>query len=122
MLSGRRSSRDVASPSATGRTYGVAQRTREIALRMALGAHPTRMLASVVGQGLRLAGAGVALGLLGSFAAARLMEGMLYGVTPADPATLAAATVTLALVVLVASYLPARRAAHVDPAVVLRAE
>jgi len=103
-------------------SYGVAQRTREIALRMALGAHPTRMLASVVGQGLVLAGTGVALGLLGSFAAARLMEGMLYGVTPGDPATLAAAAAALALIALGASYLPARRAARVDPAVVLRAE
>jgi predicted permease len=103
-------------------SYGVAQRTREIALRMALGAHPTRMLASVVGQGLGLAGAGVVLGLIGSFAAARLMEGMLYGVTPADPVTLAAVATVLVFVVLGASYLPVRRAARVDPAVVLRAE
>src|SRR5262249_38601436 len=72
-------------------SYGVAQRTREIALRLALGAHPTRMLASVVGQGLLLAGMGVTLGLVGSFLSARLIEGMLYGVTSADPATLVAA-------------------------------
>jgi putative ABC transport system permease protein len=103
-------------------SYGVAQRTREIGLRMALGARPSQVLASVVGQGLGLAAAGVALGLAGSFAAARLMEGLLYGVTATDPAALAGAAAVLTLVALGAAYLPGRRATRVDPAAVLRAE
>jgi predicted permease len=108
-------------------TYGVvscavAQRTREIGLRMALGARPSQVLASVVGQGLGLAVSGVALGLAGALVAARLMSGMLYGVTPTDPLALAGAAATLTIAAVGAAYVPGRRATRVDPAVVLRAE
>lgn len=103
-------------------SYGVAQRTREIGLRMALGARPSQVLASVVRHGLGLAAGGVALGLVGSFATARLVERMLYRVGPRDPVALAGAAAVLTAVALAATYLPGRRATQVDPAVVLRAE
>jgi ABC-type antimicrobial peptide transport system permease subunit len=103
-------------------SYGFAQRTREIALRMALGARPSQVLAAVVSQGLGLAGAGVGFGVVGSFATVRPMGGMLCGVTPTDPATLATAAAALTVVALGATYLPGRRATHVDPAVVIRAD
>jgi hypothetical protein len=100
-------------------SYGFAQRTREIGLRMALEAHPSQVLAAVVSRGLGLAGAGVAFGVVRSFATVRLMEGMLCGVTPTDPATLATAAAALTVFARGARYLPGRRPTHVDPAVVL---
>jgi putative ABC transport system permease protein len=103
-------------------SYGVAQRTREIGIRMALGARPARVLRLVVGEGVLLATAGIAVGLAGALALTRLLANLLFGVTPTDPATLAAAVLLLASIAAVASYLPARRALRVDPAVALRAE
>jgi len=102
--------------------YLVAQRTREIGVRLALGAQRRDVLAMVVGNGLRLATAGVAIGLLGAFLLTRLMQGVLYGVTASDPLTFGAVAVALLVVAAFASWLPALRATRVDPLVALRAE
>jgi putative ABC transport system permease protein len=103
-------------------SYGVTQRTREIGIRMALGARPGNVLGLVVGQGARLAAVGVALGLAGAVALTRLLAALLYGVTPTDAVTLAVVVAVLAATAILASYLPARRAMRVDPSVALRAE
>lgn len=103
-------------------SYLVAQRTREVGLRIALGARPRQLVAMVVGQGMVVAGIGLALGLAGAVALARLMAGLLYEVSPLDVATLATVVVLLAVATLVANWLPARRAARVEPLVALRAE
>ncbi len=102
--------------------YGVSQRTREIGVRVALGATPREVLRMVVGQGVRMAAVGLGVGLLVALAATRLMRGMLFGVEPGDPLTLAAVLAGLGAVALLASSLPARRAARVDPLQALRAE
>ena len=102
--------------------YSVAQRTQEFGLRMALGARRGDVARLVLGQGLRLALWGLLIGLLGSFAAARLIAGLLYGIGPSDPLTLGATSVVLLAVALLACYVPARRAARVDPIVALRCE
>jgi ABC-type antimicrobial peptide transport system permease subunit len=96
-------------------TYLVAQRTREIGIRMALGASAPGVLRMVLSQGARLGLGGVALGLLGGFALARAMASLLYGVTPTDPATYAGVALLMLAVALVASGLPAWRATRVDP-------
>lgn len=96
-------------------TYGVSQRTREFGVRMALGASPRQILALVAGQGLRLALAGMAIGLAGALAAGQLLAGQLYGVSPADPAVLAIAMLLLAGVALAATSVPAWRASRIDP-------
>ncbi len=101
-------------------SYTVAQRTREIGIRMALGARPGRVVGLVVGQGLVLALVGLALGFAGAVGLTRALERLLFGVTPTDPATYLAVGGFLALVALGASYIPARRAANVDPLVALR--
>ena len=101
-------------------SYSVKQRRREIGIRMALGARGVDVVRLVVGQGLRLAALGVTLGVAAALALGRGMAGLLFGVEPADPVTLAAVAGVLAVTAVGASYLPARRAARVDPATVLR--
>jgi predicted permease len=103
-------------------SYSVAQRTREIGIRIALGAENSAVRAMFVRHGLRLAAMGVAIGLAAAFALTRLMASLLYGVKPADPLTFGAVAVLLALAVLLASYIPARRATNVDPVEALRAD
>lgn len=103
-------------------SYAVAQRTRELGLRIALGAKPAAVVSLIVGRGLRLALVGIVLGLLGAAAATRLLRGFLFEVEPTDPWVLTTVGCLLAAVVLVASWLPARRAANVDPMVALRYE
>jgi predicted permease len=103
-------------------TFSTAQRRREIGVRMAVGGKASDILALVLGEGARLIGLGVLLGLLGSLAATRVIAALLYGISPADPLTLAGTTALLALVALIACYLPARRATRIDPLAALRAQ
>ncbi len=102
--------------------YSVAQRTSEIGVRMALGAGQSSIFRLVVGQAMTLVGFSIVLGLVGAFAATRLMNSLLFGVTSWDPLTFAVLASIIALVAFVAAWLPARRAARVDPVVALRAE
>jgi len=102
--------------------YSVTQRTHEMGLRMALGARASDVLGLVVGQGMLLAGVGVALGLAGAFAMTRVLEKFLWGVRPTDAFTFTVVSLLLLAVALLASYLPARRATHVDPMLALRYE
>jgi len=102
--------------------FSVAQRTREIGLRMALGADAGLVLRGVLRQGLALGGLGIGLGLLGSLALQRVVGGMLYGVTASDPLTLAAVSLLMAIAAGAAALVPARRATRVDPMEALRAE
>jgi putative ABC transport system permease protein len=100
--------------------YTVAQRTKEIGLRMALGAQARQVLALIMRRGLALAGIGVALGLVAAAAAARTIESMLFGITALDPSTFVAVAVGFATIAALASYFPARHATLVDPAITLR--
>jgi putative ABC transport system permease protein len=102
--------------------YAVIRRTHEIGIRMALGAQRAQVLALVLKRGLMLTAAGIALGLVGAAAGGRLLQGMLFGVSPLDARTFAAVSLMFALVAGVASYLPARRATRVDPMDALRTE
>jgi putative ABC transport system permease protein len=102
--------------------YSVMQRTREIGIRMALGAQRTQMLGMILRQSLILIGGGIALGFLASLAGTRMLQSMLYGVQPNDLLTYAWVVIVLAGAALLASYLPARRAMQVDPMVALRYE
>ncbi|MGA8151828.1 MAG: ABC transporter permease [Terriglobales bacterium] len=102
--------------------YSVAQRTRELGLRMALGAQPWQLVQLVLRNGLRLTLIGTALGLMGAFAAGRLISSLLFGITPGDFATFLEGCLLLLFVVLPATYIPARRAMRVDPMLALRDE
>jgi predicted permease len=103
-------------------SYSVAQRASEIGVRMALGAHDTTILRLVLGNGAVMVASGIGLGLVASLALTRAIRSLLYGVTPTDPVTFVGVSLLLAAVALVATYVPARRAARVDPMAVLRRE
>jgi predicted lysophospholipase L1 biosynthesis ABC-type transport system permease subunit len=103
-------------------SYLVAQRTREVGLRLALGAQPAQLVSMVIRQGMVVAVIGIGLGLVGALGVGRLMSGLLYGVTPTDLVTLVSIPVLIAIATLVANWVPARRAARVDPLVALRNE
>jgi putative ABC transport system permease protein len=102
--------------------YSVAQRTREIGVRVALGAQRSNVLALVLGHGAVLAGLGIAIGLGGALGLTRFLRAMLYGVSPFDPMSFIAVTFVLSAIAFLASYVPARRAARVDPVEALRQE
>jgi ABC-type antimicrobial peptide transport system permease subunit len=102
--------------------YLVNRRTRELGIRMALGARRGDVLKLVLWQGLRLSGAGAAVGLAGALAASRLMSGFIYGVAATDPLSYVASILAAMGVALAACYFPARRATKVDPLVALRYE
>jgi putative ABC transport system permease protein len=100
--------------------YSVAQRTREIGVRMALGARRAQVIALVLRRGLTLTITGVVIGLVAAAASARYLQSMLFGVEPLDPITFAQVAIAFSIVSAIASYLPARRATAVDPVVALR--
>jgi ABC-type antimicrobial peptide transport system permease subunit len=101
-------------------SFVVAQRTREVGIRVALGAEPGGILALFLKQGMRLIGAGILLGLLGGAAVARLLAMILVDLSPFDPLAFGGVSLCLTLVALLATYLPARRATKVDPMIALR--
>jgi predicted permease len=103
-------------------SYAVTQRTRELGIRLALGAPRRRVLGQIVGQSLALTLVGIGIGLAGGLGLTRLLRSLLFGVAPTDPAVFAATAVSLAAVGLAASCLPARRASRVDPMIALRSE
>jgi putative ABC transport system permease protein len=103
-------------------SYAVTQRTREIGIRISLGASQGRVLAEVLRQGVLLIVVGSAIGIAGAFAAGKILNTLLHEVKPGDPYILAATTVLLAVVALIACYIPASRAAHLDPTNALRHE
>jgi putative ABC transport system permease protein len=103
-------------------SFAVARRTHEIGVRLAIGAQRRAVLGLIVRQGMQLALVGVAIGLAGAVALCRGMPSVLYGVNPTDLAVYAAATAVLVVIAVLASYVPARRAAALDPLVALRTE
>jgi putative ABC transport system permease protein len=103
-------------------SYNVARRTHEMGVRLALGAGGRDVLGLVMRHGLTLIGAGLVIGLAGSVALTGLVQGLLFGVTAFDPVTLLGVVAVLTVVAVVACWVPARRAAHVDPIVALRYE
>jgi ABC-type antimicrobial peptide transport system permease subunit len=102
--------------------YTVSQRRKEIGIHMALGATRTTVLRMILGQGLRLTGAGLLAGVSGAVAGTRLLQAQLFNVRPTDPLTIATVAVFIAVVASIACLIPANRAARVDPMVVLRDE
>jgi putative ABC transport system permease protein len=102
--------------------YSIAERTQEIGIRMALGAQRPDILKLILGQGMKLVLAGIALGLSGALALMRLIESLLFGVSPTDPLTFAGAAIFLCVVAALACWIPARRATAVDPLIALRQE
>jgi len=103
-------------------SFAVARRTREIGIRAALGAQRADVLRLVVGESMRRVAIGLGAGLLGALGLARLLSSQLYGVAAVDPMTFTATPLILGVVALIASWVPARRAAKVDPLVALRSE
>jgi putative ABC transport system permease protein len=103
-------------------SYAVTQRRRELGVRIALGARSSDVLRETLGEGLKLSGVGILLGLAGAFALSTLFRSVLVGVTGINPLTLLGAAAALAAVALIACYLPARRATRIDPATALRQE
>jgi putative ABC transport system permease protein len=102
--------------------YIVIQRTQEIGTRMALGAQRIQVLALVLRRGLTLATIGITVGLVGAIAGTRLLDGLLFGINPLDPATFIAVAFLFGALAILASYIPARRATAVDPVVALKSE
>jgi len=102
--------------------YSVSQRTREIGIRIALGAQQNNVMRLILGEGMLVILIGLAIGLAGSLALTRFISSLLFGVTATDPLTFAGVAVLLAVVALAACYIPARRATRVDPMVALRYE
>jgi len=103
-------------------SYAVSQRTREIGIRMAFGARRSDVMMMVIGQGMKLAGAGILIGLGGALALTRFMETLVLGASSTDPLTYATIASLLIFVSFIACYLPARRATKVDPMIALRSE
>jgi len=102
--------------------FQVAQRTREIGVRMVVGAKPADIFRSVLSEGVQVAGGGVVVGIAGAVVATRALESLLYGVRPAEPLILAGVSLLLLLTVLAACYLPARAATRVEPVKALRCD
>jgi predicted permease len=103
-------------------SYSVAQRTREMGIRAAMGARRTDLLKLILGEGMRLVAIGLAIGLTAAFALTRFLQSMLYGISSSDPAVFAAVTALLGSIALAACFIPAMRASRVDPLIALREE
>jgi len=102
--------------------YATTQRAREMGIRMALGARPGQLFTMVTRQSMKMAAAGAAIGVIGAYAATRLLQSLLFGVGRTDVLTYVSAVLTLVIVAAVSSFTPSLRAARTDPSVTLRAE